>query len=145
MAITFIVIYPFVVFVKKKINFWRFFFDFFNMNTNGMIFVKRMDKLLSNRNETRVDLSKNVNVTTQTISHWSTRGTIPAADIALKIADYLNVSLEYLLYGTEKTFSNDELNLISRYRDFTPEQKTTVKAVFDSFEKQNSEKNKNVV
>ena len=110
-----------------------------------MILVERIDNLLHSISQTRVNLCDSLGIKKQSLTDWKNRGTIPAADVALKIADYLNVSLEYLLYGTEKTFSNDELNLISRYRDFTPEQKTTVKAVFDSFEKQNSEKNKNVV
>lgn len=42
-------------------------------------------------------LGKNSNV----ISSWKTRNTIPQADIAVKIADYLGVSIRWLVTGEE--------------------------------------------
>ena len=112
--------------------------------TNGMLIVERIDQLLSERNENRVIMANSIDVTTQTISHWFTRGTIPAADIALKIADYLNVSIEFLLYGIEKDYSNTERDLISRFRELSAMQQEAVISVIQTFENQNLKNTKAV-
>ena len=36
-----------------------------------------------------------------TSTNWSKRGTVPSADVALRIADYLGVSVRYLVTGDD--------------------------------------------
>lgn len=89
------------------------------ITTNGFLIVDRIDKLLTHRNETRKDLAKSLNISPSSISNWSKRGTIPAADIACNIAEYLNVSLEWLLTGKESEgfeCSKEEKELLSSLR-----------------------------
>lgn len=70
-----------------------------NFQTNGMQIVNRIDKILHTKSLTRVQLAPVVGITPATISAWSTRGTIPAADVALRISDFLGVSIEWLITG----------------------------------------------
>ena len=70
------------------------------MNDND--FVQRIDTLLKSQKKNRNDLYNDLNIPKNLIGQWKQRGTIPSADIACKIADYLNTSVEYLVTGIEK-------------------------------------------
>ena len=88
------------------------------VNTNGFVIVERIDKLLKERNENRNILAPAVGIRPQTISGWSTRGTIPAADTALNIANYFGVSVEWLLTGRERDgLSAEERRLVDMWRE----------------------------
>jgi transcriptional regulator with XRE-family HTH domain len=62
-------------------------------------FLKRVLEELDFLNASKADLARFLNVRKSTVYSWFERDTIPAADTALKIADFLNVSLEYLVTG----------------------------------------------
>ena len=64
-------------------------------------FVDRIDELLSHQKKNRNALYEDLNLSKNLIAQWKQRGTIPSADTALKIAQYLHTSVEYLLTGTE--------------------------------------------
>lgn len=66
-----------------------------------MNFFERLEELIKEQNVSKKDLAAFAGITTQSFYDWSKRNTIPAADIALKIAQYLNTSVEYLLTGVE--------------------------------------------
>ncbi len=66
-----------------------------------MEFTERIESLLEEKNEKRAHLAEVIGVTNQSFTDWKKRGTIPSADIALKIAQHFGVSLEYLLLGEE--------------------------------------------
>ncbi len=78
-------------------------------------FVERIDALLAAQHKTKIDLITTVGIPKQSIYDWRNRGTIPAADIALKIAQFLNTSVEYLLTGNETNpLSAENANLKKR-------------------------------
>jgi transcriptional regulator with XRE-family HTH domain len=62
-------------------------------------FLKRVLEELDFLNASKADIARFLNVRKSTVYSWFERDTIPAADTALKIADFLNVSLEYLVTG----------------------------------------------
>ena len=74
------------------------------------------------------ELSEKSGIKKQTLDNYlSTHSCIPHADIAVKIARALNVSVEYLITGketksSESDFSIEEKKLISAFRNL-PEQK----------------------
>lgn len=70
-----------------------------SMETNGYVIVTRIDEILSQRGENRNILAKILKISPTAISHWYTRGTVPAADVMYRIADYLGVDARYLVYG----------------------------------------------
>lgn len=71
------------------------------METNGLLFVERIDDQLKKMGQTRVDMCNVIGIRKQSVTDWKYRGNVPAADIAIEIADYLNVDLRWLLYGDD--------------------------------------------
>ena len=65
-------------------------------------FYYRIDKLLKEKNLSQKELSAFIGLkSSQIFSNWKQRSTIPAANIAVKIAQYLNTSVEYLVTGKD--------------------------------------------
>lgn len=75
---------------------------------NSEEFVSRIENLLDSQGKTKVDFVNSVGITKRAIYDWKQRGTIPAADTALKIAQYLNTTVEYLLTGSESNILAQE-------------------------------------
>ena len=69
----------------------------------GKDIVSRIDSILKNRNLKRKAVADAVGISLQPFTSWSNRGSIPGADIAYNIAQYLGVSLEWLLTGEEES------------------------------------------
>lgn len=67
------------------------------------LFVDRIDDLLKNQKKNRSNLYNDLNIPKNLIGQWKQRGTIPSADIACKIAKYLNTTVEYLVTGNDKS------------------------------------------
>lgn len=80
----------------------------------------------------KIDLARNLNVTKSTVYSWFERDTVPAADVALKVADFLKVPLPYLLDGREESQKRDltdfEKNLLREARELTQEDKIELMA-----------------
>lgn len=88
-----------------------------------MTFWENVDSELKYQNKTRKQLSSELGFDPTTISKGISNGSIPQADMALKIANYLNVSLEYLLGLPEKSASKNaqetqkQIQLYKKYHD----------------------------
>ena len=102
--------------------------------TNGMLIVERIDNLLKERNLNRVVLAEAIGIKPQNISAWSVRGTVPAGDICLKIAEYLNVSIVWLISGREDGMSNEERWVLSQWKSLDVVQKDTVRTLLEKWE-----------
>lgn len=72
----------------------------------GKDIVLRIDSILKKRNLKRKAVADAVGISLQPFTSWSNRGSIPGADIAYHIAEYLDVSMEWLLTGQEKKTPN---------------------------------------
>ncbi len=64
-------------------------------------FIDRIEEVLEKKGISKTELSEALNIRRPTLSEWKKNGAIPSADIALKIAKYLNVSVEWLITGEE--------------------------------------------
>ncbi len=64
---------------------------------NGSMFVERIDLTLKRKNKKRQALADYCGVTVQSISDWARRGNFPQADITIRIAEFLGVSIEWLV------------------------------------------------
>lgn len=78
-------------------------------------FVDRIDQLLKLKKLNRVDLSKALNIPANSIAQWKQRGSVPNALTAVKIANYLNTSTEYLVMGEEK--ANTKNMELQKFKD----------------------------
>ena len=75
----------------------------------------RFNELLKERNVTAYQVGKATGISTSTLSEWKNGKYTPKMDKVQKIAEYFNVSVDYLL-GNEKTSpaeltEDDELNI----------------------------------
>ena len=83
----------------KNCLFKYFFLKFILILT--MSFSQNLRNLLFYNEIKASDLSRRTGINYNTILSYLNKGCIPRADYAMKIANYLNVSVEYLLTGVE--------------------------------------------
>jgi transcriptional regulator with XRE-family HTH domain len=105
-----------------------------NMKKKKSAIVVRIDTLLNELGQNRKVLVGLGGIkSVQTITDWNERGTIPRADVALAIADYLGVSVRWLLTGEdEKGLSRDERNLLAKYGCLTEDNRRVIQATMDA-------------
>lgn len=90
-----------------------------NVVVSGSAVVSRIDEILHNRDEKRMDMCRNLGIKSNTVSAWLARDSVPPVDAMLDISEYLNVSLEWLATGKEaesiapqyQSFLNDVMAL----------------------------------
>ena len=68
---------------------------------NTIDFWNRVKKILKEQKKTQIDLSNNCDILLQTLRNKISRNFAPTTDEVIAIANYLNVSCDYLLTGQE--------------------------------------------
>lgn len=97
-----------------------------------MTFSDRLDLLLTEKKETRTHLAEIIGITNQSFSDWKKRGTIPSADIVLKIANYFSVSIDWLVTGKETDgLTHEDTDFIFKLRQLSEKDKNTVLGLID--------------
>ena len=102
-------------------------------------FVERIDFCLLKTNPKRLALCDALNISHTAITDWNRRGTVPAGDIMLRVADYLGVSPWWLVFGEEKPeagklpasdgqVSPEDKKLLSEWHSLTAEEQKSVRA-----------------
>lgn len=98
-----------------------------------MEFVDRIDLKLKEKNLKRVSMCEDIGIDTSIMTAWSKRGTIPSADTVLKIANYLNVSMEWLITGRNpEGITDEEAELLRRYRTLDARDKSVVTVLLNA-------------
>ena len=97
-----------------------FFFKNYDNKDMEELFFSRIEELLKEKKKTQKDMVVHIGVSAQSFTNWKARNSIPSADIAVKIAQFLNTSVEYLVTGEEKKDNSkiilsDLQELIDRY------------------------------
>ena len=75
---------------------------------NGIDFVKRIDGLLDEKHETRKTFCEQLGISQPTMATWKCRNIMPSITTIKRIADFLGVSLDFLVTG--EIFYNKNLN-----------------------------------
>ena len=70
-------------------------------------FWLRVKDKLDFQDSTQRDLAQNINESYNTLQSWINRDRLPNAEQAVKIADALNTSVEFLVTGKSKNRKND--------------------------------------
>jgi transcriptional regulator with XRE-family HTH domain len=65
-----------------------------------MLFKDRLRNLRQDNDITQLDLAKRLHVTRQTLSNWETQKSEPNNEFLIRLADYFEVSTDYLLGRT---------------------------------------------
>lgn len=91
----------------------------------------RLKEIRNKKNITQIRLSIAAEVSQETISAYESGKALPSAETLIKIADFLDVSIDYLLERTDNpivnTMEKDEDNeLLNIYHQMTKEQKNDI-------------------
>lgn len=82
-----------------------------------MSFFDRFEQLCKLEGLTPTEVGRNINVKQQTISMWKKRNSTPNSETLQRIANYFNVSTEYLLTGNERTKIPSKNRISMRWTD----------------------------
>lgn len=84
------------------------------------------EKLLKKYNVTPYRVAKITRIANSTLSDWKNNVSVPKTDKLQKIADYFNVSLEYLLGQTDKQIARKKIfELLKKETDYSNFSKKT--------------------
>lgn len=98
-------------------------------------FNERLERLLKQNNLQKKDIAEKCGISQNGISTWKVTGTIPRADIAVKIAKCLNVTTEYLVTGELSELDDTQKNeLAYQVASLSAEKQKLVKALVDALE-----------
>jgi SOS-response transcriptional repressor LexA len=127
---------------REKIRFFFFFFFADNITMTGADFVDNIDAELKKRKKKRPELAEFLNKSPQSFVDWHKRGNLPPANIALKIAQFFNVSVEYLITGEDESdLTPEQQNLLQNYDKLDKRGKETVLDLIETMlKKQEKEK-----
>jgi transcriptional regulator with XRE-family HTH domain len=107
--------------------------DNVSMEITGQEIVKRIDSVLKQKNLKRQAVADAVGISTQSFTHWSMRGSVLAADTAIKIAQFLDVSVEWLITGQDPNgLSEEDRSLLSKWHELAAAAKETVMMMIDA-------------
>ena len=105
------------------------------------MFGDRIKKLRDEKNISQFELSEFLGISQQALSKWENEKTEPDNDSLVKLANYFNVSTDYLLGNSEtrrvdKPY-DDELEkvLFSKAKDLTEDEKKTIINVINAIKK----------
>lgn len=66
----------------------------------NLVLGQRLRELRENKEISQIELARYLNISNTTLSQYETGKRVPSDEIKIKIADYFNVSLDYLLGRT---------------------------------------------
>ena len=73
--------------------------------------LNRIKDLREDRDMRQSDLAKATGIDQRTISNYETGKTLPDAYALVRLADFFDVSIDYLLYRTDKDFSTEKKHI----------------------------------
>lgn len=79
-----------------------------------MTISQRIFLLLKEKKLKQKDLALKTGISESAVSDWKKKGTNPAAENISAIADFLNVSIDYLLTGNDKTLLHSNLTSLEQ-------------------------------
>jgi transcriptional regulator with XRE-family HTH domain len=130
---------------EKYQNFLVFLFFADNIIMTGSEFVNRIDIELKRQGKKRPELAKFLNISTQSFVDWNKRGNLPSANIALKIAQFLNTSVEYLITGKETELTTEQRNLLQGYDKLDKRDRQTVLDLIETMLKKQKRRKKTCI
>lgn len=100
---------------------------------NNETFITRLERLMENKGLQQKDLAKKAGISSNGISTWKITGTFPRADVAVKIAEILDVTVEYLITGCMPNIDKKD-ELAYTVSQLCSKKRSIVQAVVDSLD-----------
>ena len=103
--------------------------------------LQNLKQLREKHHVTQQQLASAVGVSQQSINKYENHNIEPDIDTLIAIADYFHISVDYLLghvYIPEDTIGSsmltqEELDLISKYRYLSPKEKASIHMIMDTY------------
>lgn len=93
---------------------------------------KRLQEIKTLRKLRNEDISKKSNIPISTLSKiFAGITTDPKIGTLISIAEALNISVDYLIYGTTTNFNADEEEIIKKYRQLNTDGKERINNMLD--------------
>lgn len=106
--------------------------------------VKNLKFMRSNKNISQQQLAEVIGISQQSINKYENHSVEPDIEILIKLADYFNTSIDFLVGNTdiehkieyvEKTdLNNDEKKMIENYRKLNDNQKEALQNLLKCFD-----------
>ncbi|MEA5003815.1 MAG: helix-turn-helix transcriptional regulator [Christensenella sp.] len=101
------------------------------------MFIERLNELLKEKGVSAHKMSLELGLGKNAYTHWRDRGNLPSGDVLDKIADYFEVSTDYLLGRTENPSPINEVAAAHfkndvDFSDLSEEDKEAVRGVIDA-------------
>ena len=102
---------------------------------------KRLKLIRQNQSVSQIELAKLTDIHYTQICRYEKENIVPSIEALKKIADVLNVSIDYLVYGEEKHNTEKKiqdktlLNLFSKVEEMDEKGKTLIKEIIDAMVK----------
>lgn len=108
------------------------------MGNNALESYARFQDLLEKKNITAYNVAKNTGVTTATLTSWKQGKYVPKNDKLEAIANYLGVTVSYILNGSDEessfpAFEPEHVEIIELYSKLNKEQKTAILSLLRAF------------
>ncbi len=91
-------------------NLSTIFFTLWEFGDYTMTICERLFALIAEKNLKVSDMCKKIGVNTSTTTNWKQRNTDPPSKFLIPICEFLGVTLEYLLTGTDNVQDKSELS-----------------------------------
>lgn len=91
-----------------------------------MSFYKRLDNLLKQKNISQRRMIIDFGLGKNTMFNWKHRNNIPNGEVLLKLSEYLDVSIDYLLCNDKYCVDKEEMLLLNEYRKLNIQQREDV-------------------
>ena len=96
---------------------------------------KNLDNAISNSKLTKLEISKLLGISKDTLTNYTKENNIPRLDILIKICELINVPLNEIVYGVDTKNINDVF--ISKFNKLTDEQKDRILEQIEFYENKN--------
>lgn len=108
--------------------------------------IDRISRLLKEKNKMATDLCSALGIQQSTMSTWKSRKRNPPAEYMPTIANFLGVSLDYLLSGKEaplrKTTTEEEDYFLNLFRDLPEREKWRIVGIVEEAHRRTHESDK---
>ncbi|MBL4708068.1 MAG: helix-turn-helix transcriptional regulator [Flavobacteriales bacterium] len=98
-----------------------------------MTFGERITSLRKQLKWSQDDLAKKIGTSAPIIGRYERNEIKPSIDVAKRIADQLNVTIDYLIGGTDTLFDKTILKKVEDIQKLSTEDKNTVFKLLDAF------------
>lgn len=91
-----------------------------------MSFYERVDSLLKQKNISQRKMIIDFGLGKNTMFNWKHRNNIPNGEVLLKLSEYLDVSVDYLLCNDKYCVDKEEMLLLNEYRKLNTQKREDV-------------------